>query len=73
MNRVFLDGLLGTGCTIAARLLDFEFDAVLTNEPMPSGLARWWEVRPGSEVMPPRVVVVPVGAKFPYGQNVEAP
>lgn len=73
MNRLYQDGLLGTGATLAARLFFFEFDAVLTNEPMEDGWARWWEVLPGTGVMRKRQTPVIVPGPFPYGYPVEDP
>jgi len=73
VTLVFEKGFLLTGATLCASLLDFENEAHLTNEPMPAGLARWWEIPPGQAFWRPRQMEVEEGTHFPYGQKVSPP
>ena len=73
MNTLYQVGLLNTGATIAARLLgDWGPNAWVTNEPMPAGLFRWWELRVNGTLWPRQAVNEGLTV-FPYGQPVDPP
>lgn len=64
-------GLLNSGATIAARLSEFAFDAMLTDEPVGEGLARRWELRfaPNARWLP--LFVEKLEEHWPYGYEIE--